>query len=183
MPWPKLFDKGFRYLLLLAVLLLQRTLTYFIRWSMTVWLTSSLISLDLAKQLNLKIVWVQQNSSIPTSQIGGNPYNDTSPYEVSECSMLLTHISRSACSRRLSSDSAFANLFVWEHFDLEIEFQIQINVLFAQANRHFQIWAVNRRRENLLSREARFNTKPKSILLSILLWLPLLLLLLNSSHL
>ena len=64
----------------------QRTLTFFVRGRITVWLTSWLTVLDLAKQANLlfkhkQSSWIQ----IQTSQTGGQPYSDTSHFEVSEC--------------------------------------------------------------------------------------------------
>ena len=40
----------------------QRTLTYFVRGKITVWLTSCLTGKDLAQQANLFIVSIQQNS-------------------------------------------------------------------------------------------------------------------------
>ena len=63
----------------------QRTLIYFVRGSITVQLTSCLTGLDLAKQVNLLIVWIQQSSWIQTNQTGSQPYTDTSPYKVSQC--------------------------------------------------------------------------------------------------
>ena len=47
----------------------------------TVRLTSCSTGWDLAKQANLFIVSIQQNSLIQTSQTGGQPYSDISPYE------------------------------------------------------------------------------------------------------
>ena len=52
------------------------------------------VPLDLDKQANLFIVSIQQNSWIQTSQIGGQPYNDISPYEVSECSLVKHDVER-----------------------------------------------------------------------------------------
>ena len=69
----------------LADPLVWRTLTFFVRGNITVWLTSCLTSQDLAKQANLFIVLTQQKSWIQTSQTGGQPY--ISPYKVSECSL------------------------------------------------------------------------------------------------
>ena len=40
------------------------------------------LNLDLAKQANLFTVSIQQNSWIQTSQTGGQPYSDISPYKV-----------------------------------------------------------------------------------------------------
>ena len=66
----------------------QRTLTYFVRGSITVWLTSCLTGLDLAKQENLLMIKNKQSSWIQSNQTGGQSYSDTSPNEVSECSMV-----------------------------------------------------------------------------------------------
>ena len=65
----------------------QRTLTYFERGSITVQLTSCLTGFDLAKQVNVLWIKPKQSSWIITSQKGGQLYSDTSPYEVSECSL------------------------------------------------------------------------------------------------
>ena len=70
-------------------LLLHRTLTYFIRVSITVWLTSCLTGLDLTKLKNIYIIKHKQSNWILSSQTGGQPYSDTSPDEVSECSKCL----------------------------------------------------------------------------------------------
>ena len=71
-------------------LLLHRTLTYFIRVSITVWLTSCLTGLDLTKLKNIYIIKHKQSNWILSSQTGGQPYSDTSPDEVSECSLAAT---------------------------------------------------------------------------------------------
>ena len=47
---------------LLMGYLLQRTLTYFIRGNITIWLTSCLTGWDLAKQANMFVVSIQKNS-------------------------------------------------------------------------------------------------------------------------
>ena len=60
----------------------QRTLTYFIRGTITVWLTTCLTGLDLAKQVNMLLIKHKQSNWIKTSQIGGLMYSDTSPYKV-----------------------------------------------------------------------------------------------------
>ena len=65
----------------------QRTLTYFVRGNITVWLTSCLTGLASTKLVNLNRIQHKQNSKILTSQTGGQPYSDTSPCKVSECSL------------------------------------------------------------------------------------------------
>ena len=60
----------------------QRTLTYFIRGSITVRLTSCLTGLDLAEQVNLLLIKHKQSSWIQTSQTGGQLYSDTSPHRL-----------------------------------------------------------------------------------------------------
>ena len=73
-------------------LLFQRTLTYFVRGSITVWrVTSCLIGLDSTNHVNLYLIQHKQSSWILTSQTGGQPpYSDTSPHKVSECSLVLS---------------------------------------------------------------------------------------------
>ena len=63
----------------------QETLTYFVRGSITVWLTSFLTGLesDVLLMFNQQHIWLF--GQFQTSQIGGPPYSDTSPYKVSEC--------------------------------------------------------------------------------------------------
>ena len=61
----------------------QRTLTYFVRESITVWLISCLSGLDSTKLVNLYLIQHEQSS-----QTGGQPYIDTSQYDVSECSLV-----------------------------------------------------------------------------------------------
>ena len=58
----------------------------FVRESITVRLTSSLIGLDLTKQVNLLLTKHNQSSWIQTGQKGGQLDYDTSPYKASECS-------------------------------------------------------------------------------------------------
>ena len=65
----------------------QRTLTYFVRGSITVWLTSSLTGQDLAALLMLNQIEIYKFGQIQTSQTGGRLYSETSPYNVSECSL------------------------------------------------------------------------------------------------
>ena len=65
----------------------QKTLTYFIRGSITVQLTSCLTGLDLAKQVNQLLIKLKQSSRFQTIPTGGQPYSNTYPYEVSECSL------------------------------------------------------------------------------------------------
>ena len=60
---------------------------HFERGSITVWLTSCLTDLDLAKHVNLLLIKQKQSSWIQTSQTEGQLYNDASPYKVSECSL------------------------------------------------------------------------------------------------
>ena len=61
----------------------QRTLTYFVRGSITVQLTSY----DSAALLVLIQLEVYKFGRIQTSQKGGQLYSDTSPYKGSECSL------------------------------------------------------------------------------------------------
>ena len=56
----------------------HRALIYFVRGSMTVWLTSCLIGLDLAERVNLLLIKHKQSSWIQTSQTGSQPYYHTS---------------------------------------------------------------------------------------------------------
>ena len=56
----------------------HRALIYFVRGSMTVWLTSCLIGLDLAERVNLLLIKHKQISWIQTSQTGSQPYYHTS---------------------------------------------------------------------------------------------------------
>ena len=61
---------------------MQRTLIYFLRGSITVWMTSFLTDLDLTKLVHLYLSQRKQSSWIHTSQRGGQLYCDTSPYKV-----------------------------------------------------------------------------------------------------
>ena len=70
------------------VLLIQETLIYFLRGINTVRLTSYLTGLDLTKLVYLYLFRLKQSSWILTSQTGGHSYGDTSPYKVSECSLV-----------------------------------------------------------------------------------------------
>ena len=63
----------------------QRTLTYFVRLSITVWLTSCLTGLDSTKLVNLFLIQHKQSSWILTSQTGGQLYSY--PYKVCERSL------------------------------------------------------------------------------------------------
>ena len=56
----------------------QRTLTYFVRDRITVWLTSCSTGFDSTKLVNLYLIHYKQSSWIRTSQTGGQPYSDTS---------------------------------------------------------------------------------------------------------
>ena len=64
------------------------SLSYFLRGSITVWLTSYLTGLDLIKLVNLYLSQHKLCSWILTSQTGGQLYGDTSPYEVNECTLI-----------------------------------------------------------------------------------------------
>ena len=66
----------------------QRILTYFVRGSITIRLTSCLTDLNSTKLVNLYRIQHKQSNRILTSQTGGQPYSDTSPYEVFECSLI-----------------------------------------------------------------------------------------------
>ena len=56
----------------------ERTLIYFVRESISVWLISSLTGLDLAKQENLMLIKHLQNNRMQTSLTGGQLNSDTS---------------------------------------------------------------------------------------------------------
>ena len=58
---------------------MHRILTYFVRGSITVQLTSCLTGLDLTKQVNLLFIHHEQSSWIQTNKTGGQAYSDTSP--------------------------------------------------------------------------------------------------------
>ena len=78
------------------------------------------LNLDLAKQANLFTVSIQQNSWIQTSQTGGQPYSDISPYEVNECSLMWLFgtvgtspkAQKVAAALLLRSDFAFSGNFL-----------------------------------------------------------------------
>ena len=70
------------------IILNQKTLTYFVRGSISVWLTSCLIRLDSAALLYSNDQQIYLFGQIQTSQTRGQLYSDTSPYEVSECSLV-----------------------------------------------------------------------------------------------
>ena len=72
----------------LSGLIEQKTLTYFIRGSITVQLTSCLFCLDLAALLLLNFKHIHLFGSIQTSQTGGQHTVIRFPYEVSECSLV-----------------------------------------------------------------------------------------------
>ena len=63
-----------------------RTLTYFVREGITVWLTSCLTGQDSAALLVLNQKKIYKFGSFLGSQTGGQLYSDTSPYNLSECS-------------------------------------------------------------------------------------------------
>ena len=56
----------------------EKTLIYFVRESISVWLISSLTGLDLAKQENLMLIKHMQNNRMQTSLTGGQLNSDTS---------------------------------------------------------------------------------------------------------
>ena len=60
----------------------EHSLTYFVSWSITVWLTSCLTGLDLAKRVNVLWIKRKQSSWILTSKTGGQPYTDSSSCKV-----------------------------------------------------------------------------------------------------
>ena len=66
-------------------ILRQRTLTYFTRGSITVWLTSCSTGLYSAALLILNQQQIYLFGEIQIGQRGGQMYSDTSPYEVSDC--------------------------------------------------------------------------------------------------
>ena len=70
----------------------QIILIYFIRKSITLRLTSYLTGLDLTWKVKLLFIQRKQSSWIQTNKTGGRtgdrPYNDTSPYYLSECSLV-----------------------------------------------------------------------------------------------
>ena len=68
-------------------LTMHRTLNYFFRGSITVLLTSCLTGLDLTKLVNVYLIQHNQTRWILTSQTLGQQYSDTSPEEVSGCSL------------------------------------------------------------------------------------------------
>ena len=65
----------------------KKTLTYFGRGSITVQLTTCLTGQDSAALVMLNQIEIYNFGQIQTSQTGGQLYSDTSPYEVSECSL------------------------------------------------------------------------------------------------
>ena len=86
---PELVCMGLKSPVLRIVILalLQRTLTYFIRGSITVWLTSCLTDQDSAALLLLIQIDIYKFGRIQTSQTRGQPYSETSPYKVRESSL------------------------------------------------------------------------------------------------
>ena len=63
----------------------KRTLTYFIRGSITEWLASCMTGLDSAALLMINQQQIYLFSQNQTSHIGDHTYSGTSPDEVSEC--------------------------------------------------------------------------------------------------
>ena len=61
----------------------QRTLTYLVRGSIIVWLTSCLTGLDSAA-----LFMLVNNTDVRPNPNQVLPYSDTSPYEVIDCSLL-----------------------------------------------------------------------------------------------
>ena len=66
----------------------QRTLNYFGRGSTALRLTSCLTGWDSAACLFKLDTFLHKFGQIQTSQTGGQLYSDTSPYKVSECSLI-----------------------------------------------------------------------------------------------
>ena len=79
------------------------------------------------------IVSIQQNSWIQTSQTGGHPYSDISPYEVSECS-LINHIVKHG---PWSTSEDFFNLWTEKITNLSNGLQFTIVRLFCWINPSF----------------------------------------------
>ena len=71
--------------------IVQRSVTYFVRGSITVWLTSCLTGLDLTQLVNVYLIQHNQIRWILTSQTGGWPCSDTCLYKVSECSLKISN--------------------------------------------------------------------------------------------
>ena len=84
----------------------QRTLTYFVRGSITVQLISCLTGLDLAEQVNLLLIQHKLIIWIQTSQAGGQLYCDTFPYEVSEWSLFKVFMKCCRCTTNLPTYDA-----------------------------------------------------------------------------
>ena len=66
---------------------IQRTLTYFVRGSIAVHLTSYVTGLYIAALLIMNQIQIYKFGRIQTSQTGGQRLSHPSPYEVSECSL------------------------------------------------------------------------------------------------
>ena len=62
--------------------LIQRTLSFFVGGKYHLKLTSCFTGLDSAALLMLNKIHIYKFSRIQTSQTGGRPYSDTSPYKV-----------------------------------------------------------------------------------------------------
>ena len=73
---------------LLAWRCIHWTLNYFVRGSIAVWLTSCWATLDSTKLVNLYLIHHKQSSWIQIGQTQGQPYRQTSSYEVNECSLV-----------------------------------------------------------------------------------------------
>ena len=100
---------------------IQRTLTYFLRGSITVLrLNFCLTGFDLAKRVNVLWIKHKQSSWILTSLTTGQLYSDTSRYEVSECSLVHYQF-------RWLLDSNCGPL-VWEATTLPTESQILLPI-------------------------------------------------------
>ena len=81
---PLVISHSCTYMFLIQRYFRQRTLTYFVRGNISVWLTSCLTGLDSAVLLNWNYKQICLFGQILTGQTGGQTYSDISPYKVSE---------------------------------------------------------------------------------------------------
>ena len=65
----------------------QKTLIYFVRGSIIVWLVSCLTGMDSAALFMFNQQQIYLFGQIQASQTGGQRYSNTFPYKVSECSL------------------------------------------------------------------------------------------------
>ena len=96
----------------------QITLSYFVRESITVCLTSCLTGLDSAALLMYNQKMIYLFSQIQTSQ-AGQPYSDTSPYEVSESSLDNVTTLKPCTIIGLNLSRDLQNLIIVFHFKVE----------------------------------------------------------------